>query len=539
MPTAVIIGAGHNGLVGANLLADAGWDVLVLESQARVGGAAFSDRSVHPDFVTDWYSAFYPFGVASPVLAELDLGSHGLNWTHAPSVLAHVFPDDRCAVLSRDLDTTAASLDGFAAGDGDVWRGLHRQFEDLREPLLDALLRPFPPVRAGLRLARALGTAELVRFARFAVQSVRRAGDELFRGEGAPILLAGNALHTDLAPEAATSAVYGWLLVMLGQSVGFPVPEGGSGRITEALASRLVAAGGSIRTGATAARLDVHDGRVRAVVLDDGERLAADTVLADVSAPFLYGSLIAAQHLPRRLLEDIDRFQWDSPTLKIDWALDRPLGWTASEARGAGTVHLGVDLDGLTRFAGDLATRTVPERPFVLLGQMTTADPTRSPAGTESAWGYTHLPEGIDWTQDLVDEHVGRVEGLIERHAPGFGASVSARRVLGPSALQDSDANLVGGAVGGGTASIHQQLIFRPVPGLARAETPIDGVYLASASAHPGGGVHGAPGANAAAAALARARLTGRLKRAAIDTLLGRIYADPDSTPHRQLRKPT
>ena len=109
MRSAVVIGSGHNGLVGATLLADAGWDVLVLEATDRIGGAVFCDRSLHPDFVTDWYSAFYPLGAASPVLNALDLGAHGLSWTHAPTVLAHVFPDDRCAVLSRDLDVTAAS----------------------------------------------------------------------------------------------------------------------------------------------------------------------------------------------------------------------------------------------------------------------------------------------------------------------------------------------------------------------------------------------------------------------------------------------
>src|SRR5579875_967998 len=112
------IGAGHNGLVAANLLADAGWEVEVLEAADSVGGAIRSDRSLHPDFVTDWYSAFYPLGYASPVLGALDLQHHGLRWTHAPQVLAHVLPDDRCAVLSRDPGETAASVDEFAAGDG-------------------------------------------------------------------------------------------------------------------------------------------------------------------------------------------------------------------------------------------------------------------------------------------------------------------------------------------------------------------------------------------------------------------------------------
>lgn len=521
---AVVVGGGHNGLVAGILLADAGWDVVVLEEQDRVGGAIHSDRSVHADFVTDWYSAFYPLGAASPVLSKLDLDRCGLRWSHAPAVLAHVLPDNSCALLSRDLDVTAASLDEFAPGDGDVWRTLTADFEAIREPLLRALFTPFPPVRAGLSLARTLGAADGLRFLRFAVQPVRRAGDELFAGEGGKVLLAGNALHTDLVPEAAGSAIYGWLLAMLGQTLGFPVPVGGSGVLADALAQRLKAAGGEVRTGQRVEHIDVADNHVQAVRTANGERIRASAVLADVAAPLLYEKLLDPAVLPARLLEDLRRFQWDSPTMKVDWALSGPIPWTAPAAREAGTVHLGADMNGLTRYAGSLAARDLPDHPFVLLGQMTTSDPARSPAGTESAWAYTHVPDGLELSPDMVAEHVQRVEAAIEAAAPGFGSRVLARRVQSPSDLERSEANLVGGAVNGGTASIHQQLIFRPVPGLARPETPVDGLYLASSSAHPGGGVHGGPGSNAALAALRRTRPLGRARRRALEYAYDRIY---------------
>jgi phytoene dehydrogenase-like protein len=521
---AVVIGAGHNGLVAAIMLADAGWDVVVLEEQQRAGGAVFSDRSVHADYITDWFSAFYPLGAASPVLARLDLERCGLQWSHAPSVLAHVLPDDRCAVLSRDLDRTVASLDEFAEGDGGEWRRMTEQFEQLRDPLLRALFTPFPPVRAAVSLARTLGVAELMRFARFAVQSVRAAATERFGGEGAALLLAGNAMHSDLPPESAASAIYGWLLAMLGQTVGFPVPVGGSGALIEALVTRLRAAGGELRLGVPVREVDVVDGAVRAVRTSDDERIEAGTVVADVSAPQLYRQLIDARHLPARLLDDIKRFQWDSPTMKIDWALSDGVPWTAKDARGAGTVHLGLDLDGMTRYAGDLATGTVPRNPFIVLGQMTTSDATRSPAGTESAWAYTHLPHGVPLRAAAVQRQVKRVEAVVEARAPGFLDTVQARRVLAPVDLEQLNANLAEGAVGGGTANIHQQLIFRPIPGLARPETPIDGVYLASSSAHPGGGVHGAPGANAALAAMHRTSWTGGARRRVLDSVQRRIY---------------
>ncbi|HKC27218.1 MAG TPA: NAD(P)/FAD-dependent oxidoreductase [Jatrophihabitans sp.] len=521
---AVVIGAGHNGLVAATMLADAGWDVTVLEQQDRLGGAVYSDRSLHPDYVTDWYSAFYPLAAASPVINALDLGEHGLRWSHAPAVLAHVLPDDSCALLSRDLDTTAAALEEFAPGDGDAWRKLVGEFNRIREPVLRALLTPFPPVRPAAALARVLGTADLLRFVRMAVQPVRRAGDELFDGEGARLLLAGNALHTDLPPESAGSAIYGWLLAMLGQVVGFPVPSGGSGALIDALRGRLEAAGGSVRTGAWVRRIEVHGGAVHGVVLDGGERIATRTVLADVAATHLFQELVEPGALPPRLLDDISRFEWDSPTMKVDWALAEPIPWTAKAARGAGTVHLGVDMNGLTRYAAALATRDLPDRPFLVLGQMTTADASRSPAGTESAWAYTHMPGGPERSPEEIEAYAQLIEQVVEKHAPGFGALIRARRIQSPADLEASEANLVRGAVNGGTANLHQQLVFRPVPGLGRPETPIDGLYLASASAHPGGGVHGGPGANAARAALRRSGLTGSAHRRAIDWALRRIY---------------
>jgi phytoene dehydrogenase-like protein len=505
---AVVVGAGHNGLVAANLLVDAGWDVLVLEATAHAGGAVRSAPDTPaPGFTADLYSAFYPLGAASPVLRALDLEPHGLRWTHAPDVLAHVFDDGRAAVLSRDLDRTAASLDEFAEGDGAAWRRQHDRWAEIEDSVLAALFTPFPPVRAGLRLARRVGVGRGLRLARFGVLPVRRFVEEEFRGEGAHLLVAGNALHTDLAPESAGGALYGTLLAMVGQRFGFPVPAGGSGRMVDALVSRLVARGGEVRCGAPVERVQVHDGRASGVVTAAGERvLASRAVLADVPAPILYDRLLADVPLPARLRADLERFQWDAATVKVDWALRAPVPWTSPGARGAGTVHLGADLDGLTRYAADLATRRTPGRPFTLFGQMTTADPSRSPAGTESAWAYTHLPRR-DWSAGEVAAAAERIEAEVERQAPGFRDLVAGRLVQGPGDLESAEPGLVGGAVNGGTAAIHQQLVLRPTPGLGRADTVVPGLFLAGSSAHPGGGVHGGCGANAARAALARARV--------------------------------
>ncbi|MFC3350373.1 phytoene desaturase family protein [Streptomyces echinoruber] len=521
MADAVVIGAGPNGLVAANLLADAGWSVEVLEEQPEPGGAVRHDRGVHPDYVSDVFSGFYPLAAASPVLARLRLEEHGLRWSHAPHVLAHPLGDGRCAVLDRALDTTAASLDAFAAGDGAAWRRLHGVWERLRNDLLDGLFTPFPPVRAGARLLMRLRGAGGLRLARTLLLPVRRLGEEEFRGAGGRLLLAGNALHADLAPESAGSGGFGWLMAMLGQTYGFPAPAGGSGALTAALLRRLRERGGTVRCGRRVTRVVVRGGRAVGVRTADGETVPARrAVLADVSVPALYGELVDAEHLPAQLAEDLRRFQWDFATFKVDWALDGSVPWRAEAATRAGTVHLADGMDELTRFMAQIAMRQVPDRPFIVFGQMTTADPVRSPRGTESAWAYTHLPHdvrgdagdaGLTGTWDTGEQELmaDRVEHQVERFAPGFRSLIRARRVLAPPTLQALDANLHGGAVNGGTTALHQQLVFRPVPGTGRPETPVPGLFLASSGAHPGGGVHGAPGANAARAALRRRRPPG------------------------------
>lgn len=521
---AVVIGAGPNGLVAANALADAGWSVLLVEASEETGGAVRTAEVTAPGFRNDMFSAFYPLAAASPVIRGLDLAAHGLSWSHAPDVLAHAFDDGRVAVLSRSLERTAASLDEFAPGDGDAWAELAAGWQQIRDPLLDALFTPFPPIVSAVTLLRRTGLSGGLDLARLAVLPVRRLAAERFRGEGAALLLAGNAMHSDVPPDGAGSGIFGWLLAMLGQDVGFPVPRGGAQSLARALEARLVSLGGEVRTGSRVTRVEMSGGHASGVRLADGTLIEARrAVLADVPAPSLYRDLVGLDRLPARLGKDLDRFEWDPATIKVNWALDRPVPWRAAGASGAGTVHLGADSDGLVDFAADLSTGRVPQRPFLLFGQMTVADPTRSPAGTESAWAYTHVPRSLKWDAAAVAEHVGRIEDAIERVAPGFRDTVLVQHVQSPGDLESSDLNLVGGAVNAGTAGLHQQLFFRPTPGTGRPETPIERLYLAGASAHPGGGVHGACGWNAARSALADSGRTGPLRRRLNRTAWGRL----------------
>jgi phytoene dehydrogenase-like protein len=486
MPEVVVIGAGPNGLTAANILADHGLDVVVLEAEAEPGGAVRSAQLIEPGFVNDVASAFYPLGAASPVITALHLEDHGLRWLRAPLALAHPSAaDGTCPVISTDIDETAASFSHRA--DGDAWRRLFAHWQRLRDPLLDGLTTPFPPVRAGLRILGRLRPSELLDVARLALLPVRRLGEERFAGDDVRRLLAGNALHTDLSPESTLSGLFGCLLALLAQDVGWPVPEGGAGMLTRAMVDRLGQRGGKVLCGHEVEQVVVRAGRAVAVRATDGTEVdATRAVVADVPAPALYLDLVGAEHLPDRLLDDLRRFEWDSGTVKVDWNLDGPVPWTAAAARRAGTVHLGDSVDVLTRASADLATGRVPQEPFLLVGQQSMTDPTRMPPGKETAWAYTHVPRDVEAPSATAD----RMEAVVEGHAPGFRALIRGRHVATPP------------TVNGGTAQLHQQLVFRPTPGWGRAETPIKGLFLGSSSAHPGGGVHGACGANAARAAL-------------------------------------
>ena len=518
-PDAVVIGSGPNGLVAANLLIDAGWSVLVLEAQQTLGGAVQSDSAVHPDYVHDTFSAFYPLAHGSPTICGLGLDKYGLEWAHAPATFGTPFADGRWALQHHDKQDTAASLDALCPGDGDAYLDLVRIWERIGDQIVGSLLSPFPPVKHGLGAALRVPSAGGLSLVRTMLAPLRSMVDERFRGVEAKMLFGGNAVHADIAMDAPGSGLMGLLLVMLGQTVGYPVPVGGAGRLTQALANRFTAQGGEIQLGTRVVEVLVKDRRATGVRTEDGDVVEAGrAVLADVSAPALYGGLVHPDHLPSRVRAKMADFEWDPGTIKVDWAMSGPVPWASKSPVDPGTVHLAESIDEIAQAQLEIKNEAVPARPFLLIGQMAVADPGRAPAGGEALWAYTHVPHttrsdagdgGITgrWDRDDCERMADRMQARLEAFAPGFADRVVARRVLGPRDMQELDENLVNGALNGGTSNLHQQLVFRPVPGLGRAETPVKALYLASASAHPGGGVHGACGSNAARAALAHHRV--------------------------------
>jgi phytoene dehydrogenase-like protein len=494
----IVIGAGPNGLVAAIRLAEAGRPVTVLEAADQPGGAVRTEELTLPGFHHDTFSSVYPASAASPVFASMPLERHGLRWIHPEACYAHPLPGGRAVALYRELGRTAESLDQEGQGDGERWRRFMEPLVNGFDAIRSTMLAGFPPLAGAGRLIVGLGPLGAARFGLLVPASARALGERLFQAAGSRAWLYGSAGHGDVPPTGAGSAIAVTYLNLMGHAVGWPSPEGGAQRLTDALVGYLYELGGEIRTAAPVERIDAAHGRVTGVRIAGGERVATTVVIADVMPHALLA--LAGDALPSSYVALVRRYRYGPATLKVDWALGGPIPWEAPAVRGAGTVHVGGDEAELLATIAETRDR-LPERPFMLLGQQTLADPSRAPEGKHTAWAYTHGPQsGVDWPRAL-ERHVERMEAEVERFAPGFRDLILARHVLSPAELERRDPNLIGGDVGGGSYRLNQ-VIFRPAPRLSPYRTPLDGLYLGSAAAFPGGAVHGVPGDAAARAAL-------------------------------------
>ena len=463
---AVVVGAGPNGLGAAVELARTGHSVAVLEAEETAGGGTRSAELTLPGFVHDLGSAIHPLGYASPFFRALPLKEYGLEWIHPLAPLAHPFDDGSAVVLERSVEATAAALGPDAPAYERLMRGVVKDADKLSAYFVGSprLIRhPLSLASSGLR----------------AVRSARGLAENLFAGEKARGLFAGNAAHSFLPLEKPPSALFGLVLGTLGHAFGWPFPKGGSQRIADALVSYLLTLGGEVYT------------RVRVASIDDVPRTRA--ILFDLTPRQLLD--IAGEHFTERYQNALKGYRYGPGVFKVDFALSGPVPWRAKQCLRAGTVHLGGTLDEISAGEAAVWRNEHPERPFVLVAQQSLFDQTRAPEGRHTVWAYCHVPNGS--TFDMT----GRIESQIERFAPGFRERILAKSTMGPSVLETINANLVGGDINGGAMDL-RQLLARPVPRPNPYSTSAKGLYICSSSTPPGGGVHGMCGYLAARAAM-------------------------------------
>jgi phytoene dehydrogenase-like protein len=476
------------------VLARAGLDVLVLEAHpTRAGGAVGSEEATRPGFVHDVGAGFFPWGALSPAFRDLPLAAHGLRWQWATFESCHPAPDGSYACIARDHDRTAAHF-GTSA-DGERWRSVARWYGSIEAPLIDLLLRTFPALGPAARL----GPAHLTRLGTVFLSRGRALAERWFTSPAARRVLPSLGLHVDVGPDDRFGAAIGFMLGMTATTGGYAVPEGGAGSIAKALVGCLRAQGGRVRLGAPVARVVVRDQRAVAVRLIDGEEIATRAVLADTDVAALLLDLVEREHVPSRVANFVQRYPRGWGTFKVDWALDGPVPWSVEPARDSAVVHAGDSLDDLSRFTAQVRSGSLPDHPYLVIGQQSLVDPTRAPPGRHTLWAYTRVPSVVEGGWAAQAERLGdRIDARIEGLAPGFRNRILARRVVSPDQLQSMDANLVGGDLGGGSNAWHRQLLFRPMFPYFRYKMPVEALYLCSSYAHPGAGVHGMCGYNAA-----------------------------------------
>jgi phytoene dehydrogenase-like protein len=447
---AVVIGSGPNGLAGAIELARAGLEVEVHEAEAQLGGGLRSAELTRPGFVHDVCSSIHPLGIGSPFFRELDLD---VEWVQPDAPAAHPFDDGSALLLERGLAETADQLGPDAAA-----------YRKLVAPLVEGWPYPY-----SLR-----GVFDLRGSVRSALAAARPLAERTFSQERNRGWFAGFAAHSMLPLERRPSAGFALALLVLGHAVGWPFPRGGSQRLADALAARLRELGGEIHVSSP---------------VDELPR--ADVVLADVAPR----ELARIAPLPEGYATTLRTYRHGPGAFKLDWALDGPIPWRASECRRAGTVHLGATFEEISASEWGAWSGRPGGRPFVLLAQTSLFDDSRAPEGKHTAWAYCHVPNGSG--EDMTE----RIEAQVERFAPGFRDLVLERHAMGPAELEAHNRNLVGGDLNGGAMDLGQ-LLFRPARRLVPYRTPLRGVYLCSASTPPGGGVHGLCGYSAARVAL-------------------------------------
>lgn len=467
---AVVVGSGPNGLAAAIVFAQTGRSVLVLEAQPTIGGGARSAELTLPGFTHDICSAVHPMAVGTQFFPSLPLEQHGLRWIDPPAAMAHPFDDGPPAMLRMSIESTGVTLGRDAKAYGNLMRPFVEQWDNLA----DDAIAPLHPPRHPFLLAR---------FGLAALRSADSLARSRFRGEQARGFFAGLAAHSIMPLTKLATASIGLVLGAVAHRAGWPIPEGGSQRVGNALASYLRSLGGEIATESPVTSLsDIPEAR---------------TILLDVSPR---GALaIAGDRFSSRYRSALEHYTLGSGVCKVDWALSAPVPWRDAECATAGTLHLGGSLAEL------IASEAAPwrgdhaEKPFVLLAQPSLFDATRAPPGKHTLWGYCHVPNGSN--VDMSD----RIERQIERFAPGFRDCILERRVTRASELDRDNANLHGGDIGGGANTL-RQLFFRPALRRVPYATSVKGVYLCSASTPPGAGVHGLCGMYAARAALSDLR---------------------------------
>lgn len=463
---AVVVGSGPNGLSAAIVLKQAGLSVLLIEAKSTIGGGLRSEALTLPGYVHDVCSAVHPMAAVSPFFNALPLEKFGLKYIQPPVLAAHPFDNGKSAVLLTSVSETAASL-----GTDD------QSYRNIFEPLMQNWPRILPFVQNPLSFPAY--PFALAKFGLYALGSAAGFIKKHLPGTEAAGFFAGMAAHSMLPLNFSATSAAALVLMLAGHSAGWPIAQGGSYKIAQALHGYYTSIGGKTETGFPVKSIK--------------QLPSSKAILFDVTPKQL--AAIAPDDLPQSYIRRLHAFRYGVGVFKIDWALDAPAPFISPSCRNAGTVHLGNSFEEIARWEKSCWDGNPSTPPFVLFVQPTVFDGSRAPEGKHTAWAYCHVPNGS--TMDMTEA----IENQVERFAPGFRKQILARHTMNTVQVEAYNPNYIGGDIGGGAQTL-KQLFARPVLSTSPYKTPAKGIYLCSSSTPPGGGVHGMCGYHAARRAL-------------------------------------
>jgi phytoene dehydrogenase-like protein len=523
---AIVIGAGHNGLVTACYLARAGLRVLVLERRYVVGGACVTEETF-PGFKVST-AAYVNSLFHTAIVRDLNLGAHGYEVLPRDPSSFTPFPDGRSLMMGPDAELTRKEIAKFSSRDAERYPQYEAMLERVAQ-VVEPTLTIAPPDLQKPRLGDLRTLLSLGR-------EFRRLGDgageavEILTGAARPILdrwfeseelkgtLATDAIIGAMASPSIPGTAYVLFHHVMGEAGGargvWGYMRGGMGGLTQALAAAARDLGVDIRCDAEVERILVRDGRAVGVALASGDEFYAPVVASNADARVTFLGLLGRDALPEAFVADVERISYASASVKINVALAElpsflALPGTEAGPQHRGTIHICPDQDYIERAFDDAKYGRPSAEPVLECTIPSVVDPTVAPPGRHLMSMFVQyapyeLRDG-SW-DDEREAFADRCFDVLDEYAPNFKRSVIARQVLVPVDLERVF-NLTGGNIFQGAMTPGQLFAFRPVPGYARYRTPISGLYLCGAAAHPGGGVMGTPGLNAAREILSRRRL--------------------------------
>jgi phytoene dehydrogenase-like protein len=526
----IVVGGGHNGLVAAAYLARAGRRVLVLERREQVGGAAVTEE-IYPGF--RYSSAAYLVSLMQEkIVRELELPRYGYEvYPKEPAYFAP-FPDDRHFFMWRDMARTQAEIAKFSARDAARYPEYEALLDRIARFVEPTLLEPPPDLpprgardwaaaaRLATRFAR-LGARDGVALLRMMSQSVADLLDRWFESEQLRVALASDGVIGTNGGPMTPGTAYVLLHHQMGGVGGvrglWGFARGGMGAVSNAIARSAQAAGAQIRTGAEVERVLIRGGAAQGVALVGGDEYRAPIVVSNADPKRTFLGLVDRAALPDDFRAEVEAFKCVGSSFKVNLALDRLPSYRAVPGHAAGpqhrgTTHICPSVEYMELAWDDAKHGRPSQHPLLEITIPTTYDPSLAPPGQHVMsifvqYAPYHL-KGTTWAAER-ERFADRVVDALEEYAPGTKSSILHRHCLSPLDLE-TEFGLTGGNIFHGEMSPDQLFSLRPAPGWARYATPIRNLYLCGSGTHPGGGVMGAPGHNAARAILRAPRPTER-----------------------------